>query len=110
MLFRGNRLKFLQQYLLSPVTKQQEKALDQLSKSQARDFEQLFMLTEKKEINIRLLDTLLHKVLPSSRAELREIAASIGTTIDEVWRTYNVYAQANPQMGMRGCIMLVMYP
>ena len=110
MLFRGNRLKYLQQYLLSPAIKQQEKALEQLSKSQARDFEQLFLLSNDKEINIRLLDTLLHKILPSSRAELRSLAASFGATVDEVWRTYNVYAQANPQMGLRGCRMLVMYP
>ncbi len=110
MFFVNNRLKLLQQFLLSSSAETRERALDKLSDELVKDFVKIIAGSGGRLVNIRLIDTLLHKMLPNDKAELNALAASLGISSDELNSEYTNFIQSNPQMGMRGCRLLILYP
>ena len=110
MFFTGGRLKYLQQFLLSSADHTRENALDRLNYAQVKDFVKIFLASSGKTVNVRLIDTLLHKMLPDDKAKLRELASKLGISNNELNAEYSNFIQANPQMGMRGSRLLIMFP
>ncbi len=110
MFFAKNRIKYLQQFLLSSSDKIKENALDKLSDEQVKEYVKIFAASVGKVVNIRLIDTLLHKMLPSNKQELNELAIKLGISNEELKADYTNFIQSDPQMGMRGCRLLVLYP
>ena len=110
MFFTNDRLKLLQQFLLSSSENIKENALDKLNNEQVKEFVKIFAGSINRTINVRLMDTPLHKMLPDNKVALRELAEKLGISSEELNAEYSNFIQANPQMGMRGSRMLISFP
>ena len=61
-------------------------------------------------MTIRYLDPPLHEFLPSKDEDIKELAADMGMTFDDLKNVVASLHEFNPMMGHRGCRLAVTYP
>jgi pyruvate,orthophosphate dikinase len=61
-------------------------------------------------VTIRFLDPPLHEFLPTKEKEIKELAETMGLSVDELKATIDSLHEFNPMMGHRGCRLAVSYP
>src|SRR5262249_10942731 len=61
-------------------------------------------------VTIRLLDPPLHEFLPHTEAEMAEVAAALGTSIEKLRRRAQELHEFNPMLGFRGCRLAIAFP
>jgi pyruvate,orthophosphate dikinase len=77
---------------------------------QRADFVEIFKIMQGLPVTIRLLDPPLHEFLPHTEAEMAEVAASMGLSIEKLKRRAQDLHEFNPMLGFRGCRLAVAYP
>jgi pyruvate,orthophosphate dikinase len=95
---------------VSETVEKRKSALAKLLPMQRNDFVEIFRIMAGLPVTIRLLDPPLHEFLPSSEAEIREVAKSAGVTTEYVKSRAHVLHESNPMLGHRGCRLGITYP
>ncbi len=110
MFFDGDRITAIRQMIMSETEAERRAALDKILPMQRQDFVELFQIMAGLPVTIRLLDPPLHEFLPRSEEEIDEMAASTGSTADDVRRRASQLHELNPMLGHRGCRLGLSYP
>src|SRR5690554_4658022 len=110
MFFEGDRIKAVRQMILAKDKAGREKALALLLPYQKGDFKAIFEAMSGLPVTIRLLDPPLHEFLPHEDSAIKELAAEMGISFDELKQTIEGLSEINPMLGHRGCRLGVTYP
>ncbi|MBM4107250.1 MAG: pyruvate, phosphate dikinase [Phycisphaerae bacterium] len=110
MFFEGERIRFMRQMILAETTEAREKALAKLLPFQRDDFIGIFKAMKGCPVTIRLIDPPLHEFVPHDEKSQKEMAQSMGVTLDKVRQLVGKLHEANPMLGHRGCRLAVTYP
>ena len=110
MFFNEDRIPKIRKMILSKTVEARELALNQLIPFQKGDFKALYEVMEGRPVTIRFLDPPLHEFVPTDEEDIKELAADMGISVEEVKATCNALHEFNPMMGHRGCRLAVTYP
>ena len=110
MFFAEDRIFHMRKMILSETTEGRVAALNELLPYQRKDFYDLYMAMEGKNVNIRLLDPPLHEFLPQEEEKIEELADALNLTVDQIKNRIDSLHEFNPMMGHRGCRLDVSYP
>jgi len=110
MFFAEDRIFHMRKMILSDTTEGRIKALNELLPYQEKDFYELYMAMEGKNVNIRLLDPPLHEFLPQEEDKIEELAAALNISVEQIKDRIDSLHEFNPMMGHRGCRLDVSYP
>ena len=110
MFFEEDRIFAMRQMITSETIEQREAALDKLLPMQQSDFEELFRTMKGFPVTIRYLDPPLHEFLPHNDEDIKELAASLNITFEELKSRIKSLHEFNPMMGHRGCRLTITYP
>ena len=118
MFFAEDRIKIMQEMILSKSEKERIKHLDKLKAMQKEDFIGLFTAMQGFPCTIRLLDPPLHEFLPSREElmlEIKEMEVR-GENNDVLLEKKNLLERVeelhefNPMLGLRGCRLGITMP
>lgn len=110
MFFESDRIILVRQMILADSQAEREEALARLEPMQTEDFRQLFEVMAGLPVTIRLLDPPLHEFLPTTEAEMAEVARAAGTDTQRVHQRALQLRESNPMLGHRGCRLGITYP
>jgi len=118
MFFAEDRIKIMQDMILSKNEKQRIKHLDKLKEMQKEDFIGLFTEMQGFPCTIRLLDPPLHEFLPSreqlmleiKEMEIKEIDSDELVIKKELLERVEELHEFNPMLGLRGCRLGITMP
>ena len=110
MFFEADRIMAMREMIVSTTQEQRKKALDKLLPIQRSDFEAIYEEMKGNPVTIRLLDPPLHEFLPQDEDSIREIAAQLDITVEELKEVISSLHEFNPMLGHRGCRLTVTYP
>ena len=92
------------------AVEQYAQALGELLPLQRVDFVGIFKALAGRPCTVRLLDPPLHEFLPHDDKGQQEMAAQMGTSVDEVRALVESLHEFNPMLGHRGCRLGMTYP
>jgi pyruvate,orthophosphate dikinase len=110
MFFEPGRILAVREMILAEDTGARERALAKILPMQRSDFAGIFRAMAGLPVTIRLLDPPLHEFLPHSDAEIREVAAALGTDVAAIKGKLDEVREFNPMLGHRGCRLGITYP
>lgn len=110
MFFEAERIVAVREMILAETEEGRRAALIKILPMQRDDFAEIFRIMEGRPVTIRLLDPPLHEFLPKGDAEMGEVAAAAGVTVDDVRRRAAELHEVNPMLGHRGCRLAISYP
>jgi pyruvate,orthophosphate dikinase len=103
MFFEEDRIPWVRRMILARDAAARREALARLLPVQQGDFEGILEAMGALPVTIRLLDPPLHEFLPHEDRALAQLAQQMGVPVEEVRRTAEALAEANPMLGHRGC-------
>ena len=110
MFFEGDRIKAMREMILSSDKAGREKALGKILPYQREDFEGILEAMKGHPVTIRLLDPPLHEFVPHEEANQKDMADSMGISVEDVKAKVEELAEFNPMLGHRGCRLGNTYP
>ena len=110
MFFDPARIQDMREMILADDEAGRRAALAKLLPYQKADFIELFKIMDGLPVTIRLIDPPLHEFLPHTDAEIEELAAHIGKTVEFVKSRADALHEQNPMLGHRGCRLAITYP
>jgi pyruvate,orthophosphate dikinase len=110
MFFDAGRIVAVREMILADTADERRKALDKILPMQRQDFVEIFHIMKGLPVTIRLLDPPLNEFLPQGEAEMAEVAAAAGVSLDHVRARKLKLDEANPMLGHRGCRLGITYP
>ena len=70
----------------------------------------MYRIMGERPMTIRYLDPPLHEFLPTKDEDIKELAADMGMTYEDLKNVVASLHEFNPMMGHRGCRLAVTYP
>ena len=110
MFFEGDRIAKMRKMILSDSVDAREDALNELLPFQKSDFKAMYEVLEGKPMTVRYLDPPLHEFLPTDEADIKDLAADMGISVEAIKAKCADLHEFNPMMGHRGCRLAVTYP
>jgi len=110
MFFDPQRILAVRRMILADDADGRRSALDEILPYQRADFVELFRIMGGLPVTIRLLDPPLHEFLPKSEAEIAEVAAAAGKTVEDMRERALRLEESNPMLGHRGCRLGISFP
>jgi pyruvate,orthophosphate dikinase len=110
MFFDADRIVAMREMIVAEDEAGRRAALDKILPMQRSDFAELFRLMKGLPVTIRLLDPPLHEFLPKGEAEIADVAAAAGVSVERVRRRALRLEESNPMLGHRGCRLAITYP
>ncbi len=110
MFFDAGRIVAMREMIVAEDEAGRRLALDKILPMQRADFTELFRLMKGLPVTIRLLDPPLHEFLPKGEAEIADVAAAAGVSVERVRRRALRLEESNPMLGHRGCRLAITYP
>ena len=110
MFFNDERIFNLRKMILSETVEDREKYLNLLIPYQKSDFKAMYKELKGLPMTVRYLDPPLHEFIPKTEAEMKDLAAAMGVTVEHVKVKCDELHEFNPMMGHRGCRLAVTYP
>ena len=110
MFFGEDRIPKIRKMILSDTVEQREAALNELIVFQKADFKAMYETLEGRPMTVRYLDPPLHEFVPTDPEDIKNLAADMGLTVEEVKAKCDALHEFNPMMGHRGCRLAVTYP
>ncbi len=105
----GRQAEEIKARLARPLA-QYDQALAELLPLQRSDFEGIFEALKGRPCTIRLLDPPLHEFLPQDEDGQREMAGTMGVSVERIRETVERLHEFNPMLGHRGCRLGLTYP
>ena len=103
-------LFLLRKMILSKTPEERRAACDELYPYVKSDIRGTLEAMDGLPVTIRLLDPPLHEFVPQGEDKQRELAESLGITLQDVRRRAEALHESNPMMGHRGVRLGVTYP
>jgi pyruvate,orthophosphate dikinase len=100
----------LRKMILSKSLAERKAALDELFPHVKKSIKGTLEAMEGLPVTIRLLDPPLHEFVPQSEEKQRDLAASLGISLEDVQKRGESLHENNPMMGHRGVRLGVTYP
>ena len=100
----------LRKMILSNTLDERKKAVNELFPFVKASIKGTLEAMEGLPVTIRLLDPPLHEFVPKSEEKQRELAASLGISLEDVQRRGDSLHESNPMMGHRGVRLGITYP
>ncbi len=110
MFFDEERIQAMREMILAKDSEARALAVNKLLPFQTADFIDLFRVMAGKPVNIRLLDPPLHEFLPREKAQVDELAESLGVAPLDLERKVAELSEFNPMLGHRGVRLAISYP
>ena len=110
MFFAEDRIPAMREMILSDTKEEREGALGKIIPMQRSDFEGLFRAMDGYPVIIRLLDPPLHEFLPEGEEAIKELATSMGISVDKIHEKIKGLHEINPMLGLRGCRLGILFP
>ncbi len=110
MFFDPERIFNFRKMIIAQDSAQRQEALDKILPYQKQDFEGLFRVMAPHPVIIRYLDPPLHEFLPKEEKEIRELAADLNVSYEDLKTRIDSLKEFNPMMGHRGCRLAITYP
>jgi len=110
MFLAPDRLPIVRDMILANTPKQEARALERLRVAQQADFEEILAAMDGLPVTVRLLDPPLHEFLPQDDASQKEMADTMGVSVDEIKDKVAQLHELNPMLGHRGCRLSLTYP
>ncbi|HLH76749.1 MAG TPA: pyruvate, phosphate dikinase [Candidatus Binataceae bacterium] len=110
MFFQADRIDAVREMILAEDAAARARALAKIIPMQRADFIGILRAMEGLPVTIRLLDPPLHEFLPKEEHELRELAAKIGVSQEQLTKTRDRLVEFNPMLGLRGSRLGIVYP
>jgi pyruvate, orthophosphate dikinase len=110
MFFGEGRIKFIRAMIMASNKDERRAALEKLLPFQRGDFQGILEAMEGRPVTIRLLDPPLHEFLPTTDAEIDELAQELGKDPAVLRARAAELREANPMLGHRGCRVGITYP
>jgi len=110
MFFGSDRIDVMRRMIVSHSTDERKKALNELLPMQQKDFYEIFKIMKGYPVTIRLLDPPLHEFVPHSIQDMKDFAARVGLSFEDVKSRVASLHEFNPMLGHRGCRLAVTYP
>jgi len=110
MFFAPDRITAMREMIIAATLEEREKALAKILPMQRADFLGIFKAMDGCPVTIRLLDPPLHEFLPQEEGAQREVAESLGVSVDVIKQKVNNLHELNPMLGHRGCRLGITYP
>jgi len=103
-------LFLLRKMILSKTVDERRKALAELFPFVKTSIKGTLEAMEGLPVTIRLLDPPLHEFVPQSEEKQRDLANSLGITVEEIQKRGDQLHESNPMMGHRGVRLGITYP
>ena len=100
----------LRKMILSKSVEERKKAVNELFPFVKKSIKATLEAMEGLPVTIRLLDPPLHEFVPKSEQKQRDLAHSLGISLEEVQKRGEQLHESNPMMGHRGVRLGVTYP
>jgi len=110
MFFEGDRIDAVREMILAEDLAGREKALAKILPMQIDDFVGIFEAMDGFPVTIRFLDPPLHEFIPHEDKDLKELAAGIGISFEQLKAKRDSLHEFNPMLGHRGCRLAVTFP
>jgi len=110
MFFEGARIKAMREMILAADETGRRKALQKLLPMQREDFEGILEAMAGYAVTIRLLDPPLHEFLPQDEESQKEMAETMGVSLEVIQDKIDQLKEVNPMLGHRGCRLGNTYP
>jgi len=110
MFFQEDRIRSFREMIVAEDLEARKKALKKLLPLQKKDFKGIFKAMDGYPVTIRLLDPPLHEFVPHEKAQIKELAESVGISEKQLKSKIDSLHEANPMLGHRGCRLGVTYP
>ncbi|MCB9917476.1 MAG: pyruvate, phosphate dikinase [Planctomycetes bacterium] len=110
MFFGASRILAMRRMIVAQTGEERRTALESLEPLQRGDFEEIFRVMDGLPCNIRLLDPPLHEFLPHDDEGQRELATTLGISVEHLRARLGALHEANPMLGHRGCRLGISYP
>jgi pyruvate,orthophosphate dikinase len=110
MFFAPDRITAMREMIIAETVEEREKALAKIRPMQRDDFFGIFKAMDGFPVTIRLLDPPLHEFLPQDEATQKEVADSLGVSVDVIKQKVINLHELNPMLGHRGCRLGITYP
>ena len=110
MFFGPGRIEKFREMICSETAEERKAALDKIEPMQQADFEGLMEALKGQPVTIRFLDPPLHEFVPTTEAEIADLAKAQGKTAEDIKLIISSLHETNPMMGHRGCRLAVTYP
>ncbi len=103
MFFEAEKIVAMREMILSDSSEGRRKALAKLLPYQQKDFYGILKAMDGLAVNIRLLDPPLHEFVPHDEKGQKEMAETMGLTVEEIRERVDKLMEHNPMLGHRGC-------
>lgn len=110
MFFDPKRIEAVREMIMAENAKQRARALEKILPMQREDFVAILREMEGLPVTIRLLDPPLHEFLPKEDAEIADLAAKMGVTVEHLRQVRDNLFEFNPMLGHRGSRLGISYP
>ena len=110
MFFDEDKIVPMREMILSKDEAGRRKALDKLLPLQRTDFEGIFEAMQGLPVTVRLLDPPLHEFVPQEEKQQKEMAETMGISLDVIKQRIAELHETNPMLGHRGCRLGITYP
>jgi len=110
MFFDPARIKSMRKMIVAETVDDRKKALAELLPYQKQDFSGILKAMEGLPVIIRLLDPPLHEFLPQEEDKKKELANSLGISLEKLRKRMDQLHELNPMLGLRGCRLGITYP
>ncbi len=103
-------LFILRKMIMSKDVEERRRALDELYPHVKKDMKGTMAAMNGFPVTIRLLDPPLHEFVPHKKDALKDLANSLGITLEQLNKRTSALGESNPMMGHRGVRLGVTYP
>ena len=110
MFFEASRIKAMREMIVAKTVEARKEALAKILPYQQGDFVAMYRELKGRPMTVRFLDPPLHEFLPTKDEDIKELAADMGMTFDDLKNVVTSLHEFNPMMGHRGCRLAVTYP
>lgn len=100
----------LRKMILSKTSEERIAALKELFVHVKSDIKGTLQAMDGFSVTIRLLDPPLHEFVPHQEGQLKELAESLGVSMEELDKRASLLRETNPMMGHRGVRLGITYP
>ncbi|MCC6945642.1 MAG: pyruvate, phosphate dikinase [Thermomicrobiales bacterium] len=110
MFFAPGRIEAMRRMILAQSDPERIRALADLQVFQTADFAGIFRAMAGRPVTIRLLDPPLHEFLPTTEAEMHELAVEMGIDVSAISHIVESMREVNPMLGLRGVRLGMTFP
>ena len=110
MFFEGEKIKAMREMILAENAEGRRKALAKILPYQQADFKGIFKAMAGCPVTVRLLDPPLHEFVPHDLKGQREMADTMGVSLQYIQQRVESLCEHNPMLGHRGCRLGNTYP